>query len=182
MGTPTKRKFWPTNIANFCGKLFYSLHLHSTTQYNTEQRSTHFCRSRQQCKRPQKGRTTTPNLSEILASEGLVIKAVVLKSVISVAASWRGVGMDAEIDNEGLAGAIAVSAAVGRWPPEQQLLVAAAAEVTSPDKFSAGSGSGWMGGAEEPPETNQRRAGLCTSVRAVRSQCSVRCSPTKRRC
>ena len=28
----------------------------------------------------------------------------------------------------------------------------------SPDKLSAGSGSGWMGGAEEPLETKQRRA------------------------
>ena len=28
----------------------------------------------------------------------------------------------------------------------------------SPDKRSAGSGNGWMGGAEEPPETKQIRA------------------------
>ena len=28
----------------------------------------------------------------------------------------------------------------------------------SPDKLSAGSGSGWIGGAKEPPETKQRRA------------------------
>ena len=27
-----------------------------------------------------------------------------------------------------------------------------------PDRLGAGSGSGWMGGAEEPPEIEQRRA------------------------
>ena len=36
----------------------------------------------------------------------------------------------------------------------------------SPDKLSASSESGWIGGAEEPSETKQR---LCMSVRAVRS-------------
>ena len=35
-------------------------------------------------------------------------------------------------------------------------LLAAAGEVLSPDKLSAGSGSRWMGGAEKPPETNRR--------------------------
>ena len=34
-------------------------------------------------------------------------------------------------------------------------LLAATREVLSPDKLSAGRGSGWMGGAEEPPETKQ---------------------------
>ena len=38
------------------------------------------------------------------------------------------------------------------------LFIEAAEEVVSPDKLSAGSGSGWMGGAEEPPETKQKRA------------------------
>ena len=37
-------------------------------------------------------------------------------------------------------------------------LLAAAEEVMSPDKLSAGSGSDWMDGAEEPPETKRRRA------------------------
>ena len=35
----------------------------------------------------------------------------------------------------------------------------AAEEVMGPDKLSAGSGSGWMGGAEKPPEIKLRRAG-----------------------
>ena len=37
-----------------------------------------------------------------------------------MAGSWREVGMDVEIDEEELAGAIAAGAAVGRWPPEQE--------------------------------------------------------------
>ena len=39
------------------------------------------------------------------------------------------------------------------------LLAAVAEEVMSQDKLSAGNdnGSGWMDGAEEPPETKQRR-------------------------
>ena len=37
-------------------------------------------------------------------------------------------------------------------------LLTATGEVKSPDKLSAGSVSGWMGDAEEPPETKQRRA------------------------
>ena len=36
-------------------------------------------------------------------------------------------------------------------------LLAAAEEVMGPNKFSAGSGSGWMGGTTEPPEVKQRR-------------------------
>ena len=39
----------------------------------------------------------------------------------NVAVSWRGVSMDAEIDEVELAGAIAAGAAVVRWPLEQQL-------------------------------------------------------------
>ena len=48
-------------------------------------------------------------------------KSVVLYSVFLVAVSWRGVGMDAEVDEEEFAGAIATGAAVVRWPPEQEV-------------------------------------------------------------
>ena len=63
------------------------------------------------------------------------------------------------------------AAVVVEWPPEQQIcreFIKALEEVMDPDKLSAGSGSGWMGDAEEPPEIKQRRA--------VRSRYSVRCS------
>ena len=81
--------------------------------------------------------------------------------------------MDAEIDEEergcdsrrSTCCAMAAGAAVVvRWPPEQQVcravipFIEAAEQVMSPDKLSAGSGSGWMGGAEEPPETKPKRA------------------------
>ena len=64
------------------------------------------------------------------------------------------------------AGAIAAGGSLVRWPPEQQVcravvpFIEAVEEVMSPDKLSAGSGSGWMGGAEEPPESKQRQAVL----------------------
>ena len=50
---------------------------------------------------------------------------------------------------------------VVRWPPVRQIcreFIEAAEEVMGPDKLSAGSGSGWMGGAEEPPKIKQKRA------------------------
>ena len=54
------------------------------------------------------------------------------------------------------------AAGVVSWPPEQQIcreFVEAVEELIGPpDKLSAGSGSGWIGGAEEPPEIKQRRA------------------------
>ena len=74
--------------------------------------------------------------------------------MIPVAASWRGVGMDAEINEEELAGAIAAGAAAVRWPPEQQVcgavvpFIEAVEEVMSPR----------MGSAEELLETKQRQA------------------------
>ena len=52
------------------------------------------------------------------------------------------------------------AAVVRRWPPEQQIcreFIEVVEEVMNPDKLSAGSGSGWMGGAEELPEIKQRR-------------------------
>ena len=53
------------------------------------------------------------------------------------------------------------AAVVVRWPPKQQIcreFIEVIEEVMGPDKLSAGSGSGWMGDAEEPPKTKQRRA------------------------
>ena len=48
-----------------------------------------------------------------------------------------------------------------RWPPGQKIcrgFTGAVEEVMDPDKLSAASGSGWLDGAEEPPEIKQRRA------------------------
>ena len=56
---------------------------------------------------------------------------------------------------------VAGAAVVVRWPPPQQIrreFIEAVEEVMGPDKLSAGSGSDWMGGAEEPPEIKQRRS------------------------
>ena len=53
------------------------------------------------------------------------------------------------------------AAVVVRLPPEQQIcreFIEVTEEVMGPDKLSAGSGSGWMGGAEEPPTIKQRGA------------------------
>ena len=54
------------------------------------------------------------------------------------------------------------AARVMPWSPEQQIcreFIEAVEEVMGPpDKLSAGSGSGWIRGAEEPPEIKQRRA------------------------
>ena len=53
------------------------------------------------------------------------------------------------------------AAVVVRWAPEQQIcreLIEAVKEVMDPDKLSTGSGSGWIGGAEEPAEIHHRRA------------------------
>ena len=53
------------------------------------------------------------------------------------------------------------AAVVVRWPPEQQIcreFKEAVEEVMGPEKLSTGSGSGWMGGTEEPPKIKQRRA------------------------
>ena len=59
----------------------------------------------------------------------------------------------------------------------------------SPDKLSAGSGSGWVGGAEKPPESKQRRAmyerlNCKESVfgKMLANEARQRSSPTKRRC
>ena len=62
--------------------------------------------------------------------------------------------MNAEIDEEELAGAMSASTAVVKsWGT----LLAAAEEVMGPYKLDAGSGSGWIDGAEEPPKTKQKR-------------------------
>ena len=53
------------------------------------------------------------------------------------------------------------AAVVVRWPPEQQIcreFIKAVVEGMDPDKLSAGSWSGGLGGAEELPEIKQRRA------------------------
>ena len=52
------------------------------------------------------------SMIETVASKELVAKSVVLSSVIPVAASWRGMGMDAEIEEDELKGAITAGAAV----------------------------------------------------------------------
>ena len=71
--------------------------------------------------------------------------------------------MDAEIDEEELAGTMGAGAALVQcWGT----LLAIAEEVMGPDKPDAGSCSDWMDDTEDPPKNRDL---LCTNVRAARS-------------
>ena len=61
---------------------------------------------------PTKRIDAIPSITETVASKELVAKSVILYIRFPVAASWHGMGMDAEIGEVELKGAISAGAAV----------------------------------------------------------------------